>query len=771
MKNVRYIFIIVFLYSNYLVTIAQNLNVSGRIIDNEGKALSGASISIFDKDSILIKSMVTDSIGFFQIEKLESSNYFLNASFIGYQTTTVYINIMSNNVNMGDIDLFPEAIGLNEVIVQPKSIIYQDGKQLLFPTQKQKEISSNGIVLLDRLKLPGIYVDAFSNSVSISGGGTIMFCINGREASIMEISALLPHDIIKIEYHQDPGVRYKNATKVLDYIVRVQDSGGYVSVNLTNGLLSWYGEDQISAKLNKGKSAFSLMYYLACRNFKNLWRNNYENFYLNETHFARLEEGLPNLFEYYNNTFSLGYDYQNNDKYLNITFRLIDNNQPHYDWESNLYYSSQPHSINAIDNSNSNKFTPSMNIYYQYPINKNQTVITNINGIYNKENYYRTYQEKLDNSIINDVFSTVDEKQYYISLAALYENKLNFGKFSLGINYEHSFTEDIYHNASAGSELKLKKLYTYSEFSQQIKNLFYRINIGIEQSRYSSNNNVINNCIFRPSLLLQYEINENTFIRYRLMTFNTPPSISSLANYDQAIDSIQIRRGNPFLKSYMIYYNSFNFFAKKNNFGEINLYGHYRLCDHPIMEENYLENDKVIRSIDNQKKLQNINTQADFLLTPLKDVLTLKIWGGIDYYISDGNDYSHAYNILYYGGKIVAEYKKWAMSVTLLQNVNDSFWGETLTRKENGYYVTLWYSKPNLFVGIDILNFLTKNHIGAKENYSKIAPYSRYEYLDEIRNLVRFKFSYNFIFGKQKKSVNKKLSEGDIDSGILKGTK
>ena len=68
--------------------------------------------------------------------------------------------------------------------------------------------------------LPRIQVNPMNNEIGISGGGELQIRINGVKADINEIKALRPADIIRIEYHDNPGLRYGNAEIVLDYIVR-----------------------------------------------------------------------------------------------------------------------------------------------------------------------------------------------------------------------------------------------------------------------------------------------------------------------------------------------------------------------------------------------------------------------------------------------------------------------------------------------------------------------------------------------------------------------
>lgn len=84
--------------------------------------------------------------------------------------------------------------------------------------------SGNGMDLLQQM-LPRVQVDLLNNEIKATGNGVVQVRINGVKVEQDEIKALNPSDI-RIEYHDNPGLRYGNADIVLDYIVRRPDTGG-----------------------------------------------------------------------------------------------------------------------------------------------------------------------------------------------------------------------------------------------------------------------------------------------------------------------------------------------------------------------------------------------------------------------------------------------------------------------------------------------------------------------------------------------------------------
>ena len=178
---------------------------------------------------------------------------------------------LSQNIDLGTISLASASISLDEVTVNASAIRNTADRKIAFPTSEQKAASSNGINLLNALMLPRLEVDPIRNSVSLSNEGTIQFCINGIKVELSDIRGLSPQEVIRIEYHDNPGLRYGNASVVLDYIVQRETSGGSVNLDLSNSPTTSFGDDQVSTKFNHKKSEFGLQYAVRYRNPYHIW--------------------------------------------------------------------------------------------------------------------------------------------------------------------------------------------------------------------------------------------------------------------------------------------------------------------------------------------------------------------------------------------------------------------------------------------------------------------------------------------------------------------
>lgn len=97
-----------------------------------------------------------------------------------------------------------KTIGLGEITIKASSVIRKKDRQLVFPSQDQVKNSMDGLDLTRRLALPRLWVGPNTKSISMANGN-VQLRINGVLASSLEVAALSPADIKRVEYHDNPG--------------------------------------------------------------------------------------------------------------------------------------------------------------------------------------------------------------------------------------------------------------------------------------------------------------------------------------------------------------------------------------------------------------------------------------------------------------------------------------------------------------------------------------------------------------------------------------
>ena len=270
---------------------ANNAKISGRIKDaNDKSAIIGATVLLM-QDTVQIAGTTTDNSGKFTIDA-GNGDYILELSYIGYETIRMALTV-NGDTHIGDILMQEGATELGEVVVESQAIIQKVDRQILLPSKEQMQASSDGVSLLQNLQIPRIVISPIDNSVKTLSDESVQLRINGIEASTADVKAINPKDIIRVEYHDQPGVRYNGAAAVVDYIVKHRDTGGSLMLAGTNGLtLPGIGNYYLAGKVHFGKS--SLQAVATYAPYDIYWtRTNNETYHLSTGKIENNEVGEP----------------------------------------------------------------------------------------------------------------------------------------------------------------------------------------------------------------------------------------------------------------------------------------------------------------------------------------------------------------------------------------------------------------------------------------------------------------------------------------------
>ncbi|MDR3226323.1 MAG: carboxypeptidase-like regulatory domain-containing protein [Prevotellaceae bacterium] len=755
---------------------AQTIN--GIIVDETDVPIESVNVVLNTADSVFIEGTTTNKSGEFALRKGSETLKRLTFSYTGYQTKT--INVTQGNV--GKIIILSDTFALKEAVVIGSNTTFKDGKRIIRPTTEQIEKSPTGFILLDNLELPRLNIDIVKNSISVLGGGSAVLLINGREVDNNEIIGLDSKTIINIEYSDIPSARFAGASIIVNFVVKQVEKGGMLVTDFTNGLTMIYGEDIFSAKFYNGNSQFSVSYMPQFRDLKSQWRDNEETFHLNGTTIERKELGEPARFRYLFHNFRFKYNYFKDNRMFDVALSSEIESFPNNDFKSKLFTNTGSDTLFMTDNSQNTAFTPRLRVYYQEPLSENQMLYVSVSGNYNKRNYKRDYQELLnDNTVENYFYSNVDEKQQIYNASVSYENLINLGKsgwkmnFDAALKHNYSSTKNFYDN-------KIQKTTTniYINRSEAGGNVRFTkgkswIHGGISLHRNSQTIGEINitNYNLFGGFSGKYAMGKRSNITCDVMiAYNEFPPLSYLSNIDQFIDSIQIRRGNAYLKNSKFYQGCFYYdYETPNIYILTKMLYSYTL--RPLMESSFLGDNHIIRTVENHKNFQMIQPSAVITIKNVWSLFNIRFFGGFDRYISNGNTYTHRSSIFWFGGKINFKYKKFQLTYEMNNKASDTFWGETLYRSENSSKITLYYINSKFYFGIGCFNILSNYAKGIEINNSTVAPYRRYEYINDFKRGkgIFIKFVKTFRWGQQKDEANVKASDEKTESAILKGQK
>ena len=722
-------------------------------------------------DSTFITGTNSDEKGRFKLDQVKQGDYQVAISSLGYETAVISVQGLSQNIDLGTIAPQSSSYAINEVTVKASAVRSYSDRRIAFPTEQQKLSSTNGINLLGSMMLPRLQVNPITNEVK-ADEGNIQFCINGIKVEAIDVQALSPKDIIRVEYHDNPGVRYGNVAAVLDYIVKRETTGGSVNLNLSNSPVTSFGNDQVAIRLNHKKSEFGLQYSTRYRDF-NASKESVESYIFdNGNQIQRVLTGIPTYVGETTHNTSLNSSLVDPDKYyFNATLRYSltkESKKAH----NTLFEKSTPERLTDVRSGGENtSHLPSLDLYYMRTLKNKQTVTANIVGTYINTDANQNYTEKEEEEVLSDVLSNVLGKKYSLIGEGIYEKNWDFGRLSSGVKHSQAWTDNTYAGTVGGNtRMKQSETYLFAEFSGKVKRLNYMGGVGVARSWFKQEGeDSYQYYSFRPKVSLQYNMTDNTFIRLGGSVGNTSPALSELSAIEQIIDTLQIRRGNPYLTPYMNYNTYLNYEYRKGLFtGGVNLY--YWYSPEMIMEETLFENNKFIRTYANQNSWQKVSGDLNIRFGPIKNILMFNITGGVNHFISDGRTYRHTYTNLYYTASVMAMYKKF-MGMFQIGSPRNNFVGETMHGGENIHLFMLRYNQGKFTAGAGIMLPFSSLYKREDENRNRYAPYKMESFSTSASRMLLLTFSWNFEFGRKYKGGSKKLNNIDTDAGIVKGDK
>lgn len=734
--------------------------------------LEFANVVLQTADSVFITGTTTDGKGRFMLDKVKAGDYLLAVSSLGYETQYIALDGFNKSIDLKEILMEDAAVSLDGVTVSASNTSSRSDRKLIFPSDRQVKASTNGMDLLQQLMLPKITVNPMSNEIKVPGNGEVQLRINGVKVELDEIKALLPTDIIRIEFHDNPGLRYRNAEVVLDYIVRRPETGGNFSVDMSQGVNALWGEHRVSGKINHKKSEFGASYRIGPRDFYGMSRDNEEIFHLADgTVLHRKETGDPSHASMFMHNLNLNYSVQDPEKYLfNATFRYWNNHQPHWDYRGILSNQDNPDDyVDMVDLNSSDNQVPALDLYYQRNLKNDQTLVFNVVGTYNRTSSHRFYQESRGEELLTDINNRVSGKKYSLIGEAIYEKKLaNGNSLSGGVWHTQSFSDNEYRNGhDYETHMDQSASSIYGEFKGKVRKLDYMLGVELARLYYKQEGTDDSDQFytFNPRFTLQYALPGQSFIRLKGYVGNLSPSLGNLNAVEQVIDSLQLQRGNPRLESYMSYLLDLNYEYQKGIFYAL-VNGTYEYVPNAIMDEKYQEGNKIIQTWNNQKNWQRVVGFAMFRVGPIKDILQFSFTGGVNHYISNGNTYSHRYTNWYCNMQASLTWKKFMLMYQMNTNWN-RFWGETLEGGENIQMFMAKYNFKNLSLGIGAFNPFSDNWKVQSENWNQYASSKKTSYIKESSRLFVVSVSYNFSFGRTYKVGQKRLNNSDSDSGVM----
>ena len=702
----------------------------------------------------------------------------------------------SNDTLRMDTSMFK----LAEVTVEAQSVIQKADKQVLLPNREQRKASHDGMSLLQNLQIPRIVVNPADNTVKTLANQDVQLRINGIKASNSEVMAINPKDVIRIEYHDQPGVRYNGAAAVINYIVKHRDTGGNLMLNASNGVtMPGWGEYHLAGKVNFGKSSFSLMTHYSPRDV--YWtRTNSETYNFSTGTIENREVGEPTRFKMNPMNIGLTYNWTNGEKnMLQIALRDFMKFTPHSKTNRDSYLYQGTDSFAIHDHESSKSISPSLDIYYEHNLPNDHHLYFDLVGTYiNSSNDRRFEQTPLGETVADttDVTSRVRGNKYSLIGEAIYEKDWENIALTVGVRHNQQWVENRYASGinekmvndpygeadrSTAGRLEMVNVsmttaetYAFAEVQQRVKQFSYAVGIGAMHTYIEQAGQKQSNWIARPQLTLSYDFGKGVFWKYKGYVSGYQPSLSAMSDVAQQIDKYQIRQGNPDLKPVMFVANEMQL-SWQSKHVNLNLWANYSYDHKPIMDETFEQlidgQTYAVRTYANHRGFHRLQVAPSVQVRLLQNKLIFTVAPFANYYVSLGNSYTHKHFNPGVRASIMGMYKGWQFFGEVTTRSNN-LWGETLEYGEFYHHIGLGYNADKWGFRAMLMNpFSVKGYSIETKDLSALAPNTQHAEMRDFRQMLILNFHCNLDFGTQRRENGKRINNEDKENGILSGTK
>ena len=658
-----------------------------------------------------------------------------------------------------------KTVTLDEVTVKAAKVVNKPDGMIVYPTDAQKQASNNGYSILEKLTLTNIRIDNINHTITaIDNGGSVQLRVNGIVVGKQEMLALNPKDIAKIDFINNPGVRYDESIGyVIDIVTRRSESGYTIGTDVTSALTTLQGDGSVYGKWNRGKSEWSLSYDVSGYKNKGEKSKQLSQYTLTDGSIYTIER---------NDVESLSKAIAHDTK---LTYNWSDSTATVFQTSLSGAFNNTPDNYNikditdgsrqyqATSREHNKSLSPVLDIYFFRQLTPRQSITANAVGTYISTQTGSYYDEGTPYQY------DVDGKTASLLTEVIYENRLKPFTLSTGLNYSYKHTKNAYlGDASALTKTNNNRLYAFAEIKGMLQPLHYTLGAGASYIHYTQNGHRYNFWTFHPKASLTYQINKSMQLSY---TYRMQDVVSRIAMTSDAMvrtNSMEWTVGNPDLKPSHNMEHRLQFSYNTNRLQTF-VDGYYKQCLKPNMAHyERTDDNKFIYTQINQKEIDALDAMAYAGYWLLPEKLQIAANGGVFRCFNYGNDYTHCYTSWYYVGSITAYLGKFTLQ-GYIDNGTRFLEGES--KGYNGAYSVLKaaYSWRDWQFSLSWANPFKSNYKSYENEllnrnlYKQTIGYSK-----DSGNLVTLNVSWRLSRGSKHKSAEKKINLRDTDNGIIK---
>lgn len=659
-----------------------------------------------------------------------------------------------------------KTIELGEVEIKAAKVIHKPDGQIIYPTETQKNASHSGYSILQKLSLPNIRVDEVSQSLSaIDGRGSIQLRINGIIVGREEMLALSPGSISRIDFIDNPGVRYgEGIAYVINILTRRADSGYTVGIDLTQALTVKSGNDLIYGKWNAGNSELSLSYNFGYKDFKGNRTHETAHYLLTDGSTHTIERNdLASRSRNFNNGLQLKYNLADSADYvfqasLKADFSHIPNN---YNRKRIIEEDEQ---YIATQRERNRSSSPVLDLYFFKQLTSRQSLTLNAVGTYIATSLRSSYDEGAPYAY------RVEGKTYSLMSEAIYENRLKPFTFTAGANYMQKYTKNKYTgDVNSVNPMHNRSVYAFAEIKGKLGLIRYVAGVGGSYLDYRQQAHDYQYWLFRPKVSVAYNPVQAVQLKYDFQISEHVSRVAMISNTSIRNNSMEWTLGNPDIRPNREQAHTFQISYTHPRFQSfVQAYG--KRCHQPNMAT-YIrtEDNRFVYTQLNQKEIDVLNLMlyANGWIVP--DKLSIALSGTLFRCFNFGEDYTHCKT--FYSG--TANVQAYLGKLTLSAFMDSGFrFLEGETEGFNGSFVSLnaSYRYKNLNLSLAWQQpFRNRYKQFQSDVYNRYVRKTTALHCRDLGNFVSLNIAWKFSQGRAYKDVRRNIEQkADKDTGILR---
>ncbi len=637
---------------------------------------------------------------------------------------------------------------IQEVVVQGRDIVVKDDKLIINLSNKIKKHSFDGYSALSLLSIPGLSVDPIDESVTTNGEAT-MLCINGREASKSEIKTLYPKDIIRIDYYQQFDPNHPMAKSVIDFIIKVRESGGMVMAQANQNLNKTAGDDMADWKLFNKKSQFNIQVTDKYNHFTP--SRGTESYTLMPFASGDIEKNvMTKPSGTHNNSIGLKFAYLYNGKTskLQIAASLRNNHGASGTLQEQTITGTG--TIDTKDFRHNDNISPTLKIYYKKNFNKKTSLETTVNANYNHTKQCRDYEA------IESYLTHTKEDHYFMNPEISVVHKMN-KRVLLFADIDYFFTHS--NNTYTENGVPLVNKLTEGQAiimpgcNIQIIPQKFRITLQLQEriQTIDAGQGSYTKQYFTPSLFYTVSLAKNTSLHGAIGAGVNSPNMKYYNSGERRIDEFQVMAGSSEQKMSRLFMTqlSLNSYYK---WGSFQIFSRYDHNQKEIYEDIYCDEERnlYVHQYLNGGTFERFAIYGELQLNLIPDKLK---WSGSGQYthIKQRIGYLNTLNSWNANTSLTYFDKGWQCKLsyeTQIKRLNMA--GGTTTRPQQltlsvGYNTGNWsfnlYSKNPLIKSSSKVELYRNGYTSISDSYKPRTDY----------NMFAMRVSYRFVYGKKHK--------------------